>query len=252
MRVLGLDFETTGFDTANDRITEIGFVIWETDTGTPLRLMNELVFEPSMLERFTPETVAMMKRVCGLTPEMLKEFGVAPQHALTYLDEECAEHGVEYIVAHNGANYDRPLLVTELDRHKLDSPTLRSIPWIDTRTDLPFDEEPDSRKLKHLAGDHGFLNPFAHRAVFDVLTMLRVLGNYDIAKVIEYAKQPSVVMRAMVGYDERDKAKAQRYSWEKLGDKSFTKCWVKLVKEGQKEKEIESCKTAGFKIVQIA
>lgn len=251
MRLLGIDFETTGFDTANDRITEIGAVLWDVEEKRPLHLSSIFLYAPDYDQKLTPETVGMMQRVCGITPEMLKEFGTPPQDGLSLVETLCNRHAPEFIVAHNGANYDRPILISELDRHGLSCNALRSLPWIDTRTDLPFEQEPDSRKLKHMAGDHGFLNPFAHRAVFDVLTMLRVLSHYDIAKVVEYARQPSVVLRALVDYAQRDLAKAQRYSWEKIGDKVFPKCWVKLVKEGQMPQEIEACKKTGFKAVRI-
>jgi DNA polymerase III subunit epsilon len=117
------------------------------------------------------------------------------------------------------------------------APTLRGLPVIDTLTDIPFASEPDSRKLKYLAGDHGFLNPFAHRAVFDVLTMLKVLSHYPIDKVLEYAKAPMITIRAVVDFNNKDKAKARRFSWEKIGDKTYPKMWVKRIKEFQLEEE---------------
>lgn len=251
MRLLGLDLETTGFDTANDRITELGAVLWDVESKQPLDIFSCFVYDETLKEKFTPETVAMMERVCGITPGMLEEFGVPPVVAFGTLEEICRDHKVDYIVAHNGENYDKPLLFSELKRHGVSAPILTSLPWMDTRSDIPFPTEPDSRKLKHLAGDHGFLNPFSHRAVFDVLTMLRVLSHYDIKHVLEYQSIPWVVVRAMVSYDDREKAKAQRYSWEKIGDEYFQKSWVKKVKANMLDQEIETCKKAGFRSVRI-
>lgn len=243
MRILGLDLETTGFDTANDRITEVGAVLWETDTKKPLVLINDYLYDAS----YAPLSDEVV-RVTGITDEVLKEFGTAPGPGLERLDKFCAYAKVEYIVAHNGENFDKPLLMSELVRNGLEAPVLRSLPWIDTRNDIPFGQEPDSRKLKHLAGDHGFLNPFAHRALFDVLTMLKVLSQYDIEKVIEYSKIPFITVRAVVSYDDRQLAKDRRFSWEKLGTETYPKWWVKKIKMDQLEKEAKDCP---FQIVEI-
>ena len=62
-RLLGLDVETTGFDTANDRIVEMGFALWDVETKRPLVTVGTFYYEPSLEEKFTPETVAMMARV---------------------------------------------------------------------------------------------------------------------------------------------------------------------------------------------
>ncbi len=251
MRLLGLDLETTGFQTDTARITELGVALWDTDTKRPLTVFGAFIYEDSYDEVFTPDVVEMMNRVCGITPELLEEFGTPPKVNLEWLEKFVTKHEVEYLVAHNGENYDKPLLMAELTRHGVDAPRLRSLPWIDTRVDIPFASEPDSRKLKHLAGDHGFLNPFAHRAVFDVLTMLTVLSHYDIEKVIAYSKIPFAVLMADVSFQDKDKAKAERYSWEKIGEQVFPKKWVKKVKVDQVEREREICAKRGFRVIQL-
>lgn len=251
MRLLGIDFESTGLDPLSDRITEIGAALWDVETQRPLTTIGVFCHDETYPE-FSKETLEMMGRVCGITLPILKEFGTSAKANLQWLDHFCSKHKVDYLVAHNAFNYDKPLLMSELSRHGIDAPCLRSLPWLDTRTDIPFATEPDSRKLKHLAGDHGFLNPFAHRAVFDVLTMLRVLSHYDINEVLAYQKIPFMVVRAMVSFDQKDLAKARRYSWEKIGEKTYTKMWVKLVKQNKCDEEIAECKKAGFQSAIIA
>lgn len=264
MRVLGLDFETTGFNyQENDRITEIGAVLWETDNQQPLLTFSEYLYE----ESYPPQSDEIV-RITGITNEMLKEFGVSPALGFARLANLVEKYKVKYIVAHNGENFDRPFLGAELNRHLpyihalapdagggrdavSDCVRLGGVPWIDTRSDIPYEVEPDSRKLKHLALDLGFINPFPHRALFDVLTMLKVLSASDIEKVVEYQKIPWAVMRAVVDYKDKDQAKALRYSWEKIGEKQYPKFWVKKVKENQIEKEIEDGKKAGFQSVRI-
>lgn len=246
MRLLGLDFETNGLDTATARITEMGLVLWDVDTKGPIITVGTLLHDTT----YPPQPEEILK-LTGITDDMLKEFGTEPASNFKWLDSFCEKHKIEYIVAHNGENYDRPLLYAELARSGVEARCLRSLPWIDTRTDIPFASEPDSRKLKHLALDCGFINPFPHRAVFDVLTMLKILSHYDINSVLEYQRIPFHVYRALTGYAERDKAKSQRYAWEKIGEKTWPKFWVKKIKENMVEQEIANCTKAGFEIVRI-
>lgn len=253
MRLLGIDFETTGLDTANDRIYEVGMVLWDTALSKPLIPLGMILRDDALLEKARQTDVAaMMLRVSGVTPELIEEFGADPKAGFARIDKFCHEHGVDYLVAHNGENFDRPMLMSELTRHSVDAKPLRELPWIDTRVDIPFKEEPSSRRLNHLAADHGFLNPFPHRAVFDVLTMLKVLSHYPIDAVLEFQKIPFVTVRAVVSYEDRQLAKDLRYSWEKIGEKTFPKMWVKRVKENQLAAELEACKKKGFQAVQIA
>lgn len=244
MILLGVDCETTGLNTGTDRITELGLVVWCTERNVPMVLESFLINDPSM-----PELSEEITKLTGLTNDILKKFGRPPGQVFDTLVAAIKQYDVKYLVAHNAENFDKPILISELSRHGHDPAPLANTPWIDTRTDLIFEKEPDSRRLKHLALDYGFINPFAHRAVFDVLTMMRVLSYQDIGKVIDYQKVPFVTVRALVSYDDRDLAKAQRYSWEKIGDKTYPKMWVKRIKLDKFEAEQAACK--GFKIVRL-
>lgn len=246
MRLLGIDFETTGLDPEKDRVTEMGLVLWDVEKKQPLMAQSFFFYEPAF-----PEVSADITRLTGITRPMLEEFGYPPPRILMGLVQFCEKHKVEYVVAHNGENFDKPFLMAELDRHSVPRGVLGELPWIDTRSDIPFPTEPDSRKLKHLALDCGFINPFAHRALFDVLTMMRILSHYDIHEVLAFQKIPWAVVRALVNFDNKDLAKAQRYSWEKVGDVVKPKCWIKKIKENKMDDEIEACKKAGFEIARV-
>ena len=88
-----------------------------------------------------------------------------------------------------------------------------------------------------------------HAALFDVMTMLKVLECFDVEAVAMRAVIPWVVVAAQVDFDNKDKAKARRYSWEALGDKRFPRQWVKRVKECDVDKEKAE---APFEVVKIA
>ncbi len=234
MRLLGLDFESTGLDTGNDRIVEVGAVIWEDNK--PLGMFSAFVHDETF-----PEMSAEVTAINGITTEMLKEFGAPPSPVYHTLSNYCVKHKVDYIVAHNGENFDKPFLFAELSRLGGEF-AIKQLPWIDTRTDLPHLVEPSSRRLIHMAADLGFVNPFPHRAVFDVLTMLRILSNYGIDEVLAYQAIPFITVRGLVSYEDRQLAKDQRFSWEQLGDKKFVKMWVKRIKKNRFEAEQLNCK----------
>jgi DNA polymerase-3 subunit epsilon len=101
--------------------------------------------------------------------------------------------------------------------------------WIDTRLDTP---EPMKGTLVCLAAQKGFLNPFPHQALSDVLTMLRILDGYDFNAVIERARIPNVTIRMDVPFESKDHAKELGYYW-----RPETKQWLKAIKLCDLEKE---------------
>jgi DNA polymerase III subunit epsilon len=220
MLLLGLDFETTGLDFTADRIIEIGAVLWNTETGVPHRLMSVLVQHADQ-PPLTDEIVALT----GITQEMIEEEGVPILTVWRGLLQLMKR--VDAVVAHNGTGFDKPMFDAQNERlgSSVAALLLPDVLWVDTCMDVPYPEKITTRKLVHLAAEHGFLNPFAHRAVFDVLTMMTVLQRYDIAAVMESARQPTVRIRAMVTYDDREKAKARGYRWD-----GASKTWTKSVK----------------------
>lgn len=248
MIVLGYDLETTGLDTQTDRIIEVGAVIWDTEKNVPIEIYSQFVKpDPSVLP-LKEEII----NLTGISDEYIEALGVDTITVMAHIQGMCTRHKVEYIIAHNGEGYDKPLTYAELSRCGIGGDfCLRILPWVDTRSDLPFKIEPSSRRLMHLAGEHGFLNPFSHRAVFDVLTMLKVMSHYDFNEVAAQSKIPWATARALVGYEDREKAKEMRFSWEKIGEKTYTKMWVKKIRENQVEKEQAAAEAKGFKIIRI-
>ncbi|MCB0422832.1 MAG: hypothetical protein KDD61_17660 [Bdellovibrionales bacterium] len=215
MLILGLDFETTGLSPQTDRVIEIGAVVWDTDSQKPKALFSELVL-PAPFSGLSPEIV----KVTGIDDETLKTFGVDGNQAferLQSLVKEC-----DYIVAHNAA-FDRGFYQQELLNYGMRDEYER--PWIDTVLDVPYPEEIGTRKLTYLAAEHGFVNVYAHRAVFDTLTMLSILGQYPLDQVIARSQSPNVMVTSHVSFDEKDKAKNMGFRWDAPNKK-----WVKSMK----------------------
>ena len=227
MKLLFVDFESTWtkpVDPEQALITEIGAVLFDWSSKKPLSIYSELVYSEDH-----PKSPPELVELTGITDAMLEDYGVPVGMALYKLLNLIER--ADFIVAHNGTGFDKPLLKAECGRHGMPFP---ETPWIDTRTDIPFPKRIGARKLSYLAAEHGFLNPFAHRAVFDCLTTAEVLKPYDILEVIELSKQPLIHAVAKVSYQDRALAKEAGYYWD--GEK---KNWFRPMKESLFEAEKE-------------
>jgi DNA polymerase III subunit epsilon len=229
---LGLDFETTGLDTKKDSIIEVGAVLWDVKRKSPAMQFGALIKGNFAV---TPE----ITRITGITKEDTDKFGVPFREAIHEMGKMIPH--ASHIVAHNGTNFDRPILNSELLRHEMPVPPH---PWIDTAVDVDYPPEVTVRKLTYLATEHGFLNPFAHRAVSDVLTMMKIASYYDPEQILKWAASPPVTIRAKVSYDDRLLASARGYRWD-----AERKFWIKSIKEFQLEAEKQG---ASFEIVRLS
>jgi DNA polymerase-3 subunit epsilon len=220
--ILGIDLETTGLDTATCEVIEVGAVLWDEKLKQPISLLSEFINGPVVPPEIT--------EITGIRQEYLSR-GITLEEARLRLHVMCGQ--VEWVVAHNGTNYDKPIFERQLSK-------ATHLKWIDTSVDIPYPKHITTRKLSHLAAEHGFANPFRHRALFDVLTMLKVLSEYDFEAVAKSAAYPPLSVIANVSYDDREKAKARGYRWD-----SARKIWLKTLKEPDLERERTE---AGFPI----
>lgn len=148
MKILILDTETTGLaDT--DRVIEIAAALYETKTKCILWQFASLV--PG--ERSNP----------------VEHINQIPTAALAETDgfydpyEELNHYAnlAEAVVAHNVA----------FDKRMLGAGFTSKTPWVCSMSQLVFPRAGRSKKLIHLAVDHGILAVGAHRALGDVLML---------------------------------------------------------------------------------
>lgn len=228
-RVLGLDFETTGFDPLKDKVIEVGAVLFDWDRKIPVDIYSQLV-DPKMP---IPEVVT---GITGITDEDVRGLGAKDWSSVkSVLGDMLSDASA--IMIHN-AEFDtqwwNPNNEEGAPQHLI----------IDTMHDLPLEAfAGGSRKLKYMAADHGFVNPFTHRAVFDVLTMLNVASRYPLESILLLAKSPKIRVKAMVSYNDRQKAKDAGFRWD--GD---TKSWVMDMKEIQYKPEAFSFQTTMVRV----
>jgi DNA polymerase-3 subunit epsilon len=203
MLILGLDLETSGLDKKECDILEFGAVLWHVEEKRPVKLFSQ--FNKDFQSEVPPE----IEKLIGLNAFEVKKFGKPLRECLSELS--FLMESAEFIVAHNGRNFDKPFLEETYNSIGLKMPEKV---WIDTMIDLPYPDGMGTRKLSYLACEHGFVNPFPHRALTDVLTTLKILSQYDFDVVKEVAKSPLVQVIAQVSYDERHKPRQAGFRWD--------------------------------------
>jgi DNA polymerase-3 subunit epsilon len=228
--VLGLDFETDSLDLETCKVIEVGMVLWDSILKEPVKLISYLVNHPNI---DIPEEI---QRINGITPALLKEYGIEPEKALRQILQWMQR--AECVLAHNGNQFDR--IIFRNWCLKLDYDPQEAMTWVDTMDDLELPKK-CHKQLGCMAHFHGFLNPFPHRAVFDVMTLIKVLEGYDFEVLLHSARTPSITVQALVSYDDRNKAKDRGFYFKKeLGN-----AWIKRIKKDKLDSEV---KEADFKI----
>ena len=225
MKILGIDTETTGLDPKKDSITEIGLVLYDTEMRAPVRISGFLVKGGLITEEIT--------RITGITQAAVDTYGYSAESSKAAFATFARQ--ADYFCAHN-APFDNGFLAAG----GYITPDVAK--WIDTRTDLPPEAYKlgKSASLKYLCADHGFLYE-AHRAVSDVLAMLKLMAMYDIEAIVTRSQIPNVEVRASVSFDDRLLAKERGYYW-----KAELKQWRKPMKLDEVQAEKDS---AGFPVI---
>ena len=184
MLILGIDLETGGsFDAPleDNFITELGAVLWDTETNTPVQMINSLI-------DCKRDICQEAEDYTGISTEMARTYGKKMHLVLEDLKpmfDQC-----NYVLAHNGLRFDKPILDEVFPcNHRT---------WIDSLIDVPYPKNCTSKNLTYLAGFHKILNCFQHRAITDVLTMFEVVSKYDWQTIIAVADTPIVRARAIM------------------------------------------------------
>lgn len=241
--VLGLDLEginenllENGVNLKLDRVTEIGAVLWDVDRGGPVKILSELIDEPDHLP--IDEDTA---ELTGIDDAMLNQWGAKGDDIKHILGKLIAMiDQAEAIVAHNGGNYDRPMIEAMAKRFGVKFPEKT---WIDTGRDVEYPRKMHMRSMAALEHAHGFVNPFPHRAVTDVLSMLKIFAQYDYQRILSLARSPMVTLvadlkapnwkdqAAVAEFNKiKNKVAKARFKWNPT-DKTWTKDIHKILLE---------------------
>lgn len=236
MKLVGIDFETNGVDPHTCSFTEVGLVFYDTDFGlSPIESI-------SMLNKEVKTMDPTASKITGITLKQCHTYGSQVDAILGHMFAQLNFYNPDFLVAHNAHAFDE-IIFNRL--HKASDLKLRKeIPWIDTMEDLSEETyaKLGTRTLEFMAARSGFINPFPHAALSDVMTMMKILFENGHEHAAERSKVPSVIVNAVVSFDNKDLAKAQGYYWQQIrGGKQYTKKWVKKIKKDMYEIEKELC-----------
>jgi DNA polymerase-3 subunit epsilon len=243
MYICGIDFETNGLNINDCAVVECGLVLWDTEKRAPVKLCNFLIQDKQSKNYGDWKVCETISNIDG---GMIQKFGYDPGVAMDIINEYFEDS--KYVLASNGNKFDKPLIQTFANRYNVE---LTKREWLDLIQDVPFPESCKHRELMYLAAYYGFVNPFPHRALTDVLTMFKIFDQYDLEEILETFYSPKVTLIANVSYKDKELAKAKKFRW--TGDTTNpNKKWVKVVTETwMKKNQKELCDYAfNFDIIE--
>lgn len=237
MLILGIDLEgmnenlvEAGVNLRVDRVTEIGAVLWDTRINAPIRFFSELTDERDRIP-MSEEVIELT----GIDDKLLADYGLKGDEIKMCLERlALIMKKADYLMAHNGEKYDRPMLDAMYKRYGLEMPNKT---WIDTQNDVEYPKKITHKSMAALEHAHGFINPFPHRAVTDVLSMLKIASHYDYDRMALIASSPKIRITASLKapnwkdryqVEEFNKIKSKvsraRFQWD-----PEDKLWTKIV-----------------------
>ena len=249
MKILLIDFETTGIDTTTDRIIEVGAMLVD-EKWDVLKSLSFLVKDQSY-----PALTADIQRITNISQEDLDKNGISPNDFARQLSD-FIEGDLNYAVAFN-RSFDENIFKTEMARGGFGMfpgiNRILQVPWLCAMVDIESNYQFKSWKQAHLALEYGItVNPKElHRAVADVELMRKILieSKATPQSLYDFQIMPWVFLHALIpapwtdGGVGKNAAVKAGYNWEVAkgtdGPK-FEKTWVKRVKKHKVEDEIKS------------
>lgn len=244
MLIAVFDFETTGLDRLQDRVLEVGMLLYSTG------LKRVVMAEDALVDNEIP-IPAEASRINHIVRKATDKFGLTSADALSRLQNYFDL--ADTIAGKNIVEFDIPFYENWCLR---EGQEVIKKPLIDIELDLPGTKK---NSLTNMAAEDGFINPFPHAALPDAWTTLRLITNkidqiglekyraeidkLGLERIVKRSESPRVTMQAMVDFDHNYLAKQRGYGWN--GDR---KVWFKNMKE--EDLELEG-KEAPFDIKRI-
>lgn len=211
-----LDFETTGLDSEKDSIIEIGLLEFCVGASGKPQITNlyGAVEDPGV-----PLSDQIIK-LTGLTDESLAGQKINWDYVRTMLERS------SIVIAHNAA-FDRAFCEARPELAGL------NLHWGCSQKHIDWESKGFRTKaLNYLAADHGFVNPFAHRALFDCATTFRVIEPYFEELLSRSYLNELRVWATGAAFETKDKLRLARYRWD-----ANVRVWFKDIMEDVLESE---------------
>ncbi len=195
-----LDLETTGIDPKSAEIIEVGVLqfVWEPSTKS-CKFLNAFSF----LRQPSHPIPSEITRITGIDDAMVVGQKMDWQKLQSCIDSS------DTLIAHN-VDFDRGFLTGcgELDLE--DCHWACSVAHIDWRA-----KGFGSRALNYLAADHGFVNPFAHRAMFDCATTFRLVSPHFSELYKRSLEKEFWIHATGAAFEKKDLLKNHHYRWDR-------------------------------------
>lgn len=144
---LGIDLEgmnqnlPNGVNVQYDRVIEIGAVLWDCNQAQPVKILSEIVDESDRL------TISEeVYEITGLSESIVSTWGAKKEEIKEILLKlKSLIEKSDYIIAHNGSNYDFVMLKAMFDRFHL---TMPEKIWIDSIRDIEFPKNKKNVSLR--------------------------------------------------------------------------------------------------------
>lgn len=225
-----VDLETTGTDPQKDQVVEVGLIEFGVTTDASGKMRADMLEGWSALQDPGQPLSPEISRLTGLTDEMLAGRAVDWQHVRDRMGR------ASVVIAHN-APFDRAFLKKRPELAGVNPHWACSVKHINWRK-----HGFRTRALNYLAADHGFVNPFAHRALFDCATTFRLVAPYmDELIRRSYLREFNVVATGAV-FETKDILRQRGYRWN-----SETRLWSRQLLEDEMEEERQFLATEVYK-----
>jgi DNA polymerase-3 subunit epsilon len=197
---LVLDVETTGIDPKSAEIIEVGLLqfSWEPDAKT-CRFLESVSF----LRQPSHVIPANITKITGIDDAMVAGRKMDWKRVQKLIDSS------DVLIAHN-MEFDRGFLSASGSLDLEDCHWACSIAHIDWRA-----KGFGSRALNYLAADHGFVNPFAHRALFDCATTFRLVSQYFPELYKRSLEKEYWIHATGAAFEKKDLLKNNHYRWDR-------------------------------------
>ena len=225
-----VDLETTGLDPLKDQVVEVGLIEFAVSPDSAGGLRAGMTGGYSALQdpgRPLPPEVA---KLTGLSDDLL----VGQSVDWAVVRETLSRASV--VIAHNAA-FDRAFLERRPELDGIKPHWACSVKHINWRQ-----HGFKTRALNYLAADHGFVNPFAHRALFDCATTFRLVAPYLEELIRRSYLGEYLVSATGAAFETKDILRINGYRWN-----PEARVWAKNLLEDELEEERKFLATEVYK-----
>ncbi|MGN1392531.1 MAG: 3'-5' exonuclease [Succinivibrionaceae bacterium] len=231
VQAIVLDTETTGLDSDNDTIIELGMVKFSYSKNRNVILSVDGVFDE--YEDTDQELSSVITKITGISKEDIAGKKIDIQDVVDFIKPE----NTPLIIAHN-AGFDRPFFDKRFDSNEL----LIKLPWACSIKEIPWinlDSKFSKTSLEFLNTSLGYFYD-SHRADIDCLALLWVLNKVDNAFSLlrQNALAYHVLLQAFgAPFDIKNDLKKMGFRWN-----SFIKVWEKEILETEQSTYLDELK----------